>query len=144
MLNSSSKTSDPVYGSPADARQTFVASQLSAFALRQRALARMSNDLEWLIAQPKGSVEWGGTRRDLVEMANLVWMQHTAVDECGCPYCRRELVRRAFAAVGLPVPANIERVVMKLRERTTMERSMLSRYQHLIDEPDIIGRFCKK
>ena len=131
-------------GSQADAQHTFAASQASAFALRQRALTRMSHDLQWLIAQPKGSVKWTGTQRDLVEMANLVWMQRTIVDERGCPYCRRALVRRAFAAVGQPAPVNIERVVMRIRERTTTELSMLSRYRELIDEPDIIGKFCEQ
>lgn len=144
MLNSLRKTPDALCGSQADAQHALALSQASAFALRQRALARMSHDLQWLIDRPKGSVKWAGTRRDLVEMANLVWMQRTLIDERGCPYCRRALVRRAFAAVGLRVPTNIERVVMKLRERTTTELSMLSRYQNLIDEPDIIGRFCEQ
>lgn len=144
MLNSLGKTPDGACGSQADGRHALAASQTSAFALRQRALTRMGRDLQWLIAQPAGSLKWAGTRRDLVEMANLVWMQRTIVDDRGCPYSRRALVRRAFAVVGLPVPANIERVVMRIRERVTPELSMLSRYRQLINEPDIIGRFCKQ
>ena len=121
----------------------FARAQADAFELRRKALARLTADVQWLIGQAPNSVEWKSTRRDLVEMIDLVWMQRACIDRLGRPYTRRQLAREAFAVVRQTMPRCLERVVSQIRERVSAELSILYRYQQLIDEPNIIRRFCE-
>lgn len=114
-----------------------------AFARRQEAMRRITADVARLIDKPRGSVEWTATQRDLVEMIDLAWMQRTLTDRRGVPYSRRQLARLAFGAAGLALPRSLERVVTQIRERATPDLSILRRYEHLIDEPNILARLCQ-
>ncbi len=121
----------------------FAKAQADAFELRRKALARLTADVQWLIDMPPNSIKWKSTRRDLVEMIDLTWMQNACIDRQGRPYTRRKLARQAFAVVGQSMPHCLERVVSQIRERMSPELSILYRYQQLIDKPDIILRFCE-
>ena len=108
---------------------------------RQAALQRMVADMRWLIAQRPGSLRWTGTQRDLVEMVHLVWLQHSIIDNRGCPYTRRRLAAMAFAAVGRAVPGSLSRIVSFVSARVSPELSMVSRYEQLALEDHIINHF---
>lgn len=146
-MNILSKTAAPNLGashSPAGASaEQFAETQIQAFELRQKALGRLTADVHWLTGRPCNSIRWMSTRRDLVEMIDLAWMQRTLTDRQGRPYSRRQLARRVFAVVGQSMPHSLERVVSQIRERATAELSILYRYQQFVDEPNILQRFCK-
>ncbi len=108
---------------------------------RLKALSRMTDDLAWLIGQPAGRVGWTGTQRGLVEMVHLVWQQRRLVDTQGCPYTQAQLAREAFAAVGRRVPGSLTRIVGDLAERVSDDCSMLSRYERLDGEDNILNHF---
>lgn len=106
-------------------------------------MMRIAADLAWLVAQPKDSVVWTGTRRDLVEMVQLTWLQHTIIDDRGCPCPRKRIAEMAFAAVGLSVPKNLSHIVSAIGERISPDSSMLSRYRRLANDENVIRRFIQ-
>ncbi|MBM6993113.1 MAG: hypothetical protein I3J02_07610 [Prevotella sp.] len=108
---------------------------------RNRALQRMAQDMGWLIRQPEGSLRWTGTQRDLVEMVHRVWQQHTLIDPTGMPYQQVQIARMAFAAIGQKVPKAFTRIVCDTEIRLDPNRSMVTRYERLADEENIINRF---
>lgn len=110
---------------------------------RHRALERMTADLDWLIAQPRGSLRWLSTKRDLVEMVHLVWLSQRLCDSRGRLFTRPTLASLAFAAVGMDAPQSLRHVVYELRNRRTSSLSMLHRYQQLEALPNIIARFVE-
>lgn len=112
-------------------------------ASRQQALRQMTDDLRWLLSQPAGCVTWTATKRDLVELAHWVWTQQTLLDDRGRPMARNQLVRRAFAAVGLPTPASVATIVALIQNRLSERLSMLFRYEALAGEEHIINRFIQ-
>ncbi len=107
------------------------------------ALKQMTADLQWLITQPAGSLQWTGTQRDLVEMIHLVCTQRTLVDAQGRPHTQQGLARLAFAAIGRHVPVSLPRIVSLVQNRQTPQLSMLYRYVLLAGDGKIINHFIK-
>ena len=110
---------------------------------RQEAMGRMTADLQWLIGQPSGSLTWTGTQRDLVEMVHLVWMRNAVTDRQGRPCTQNELARRAFRAVGRPVPPSLPRIVSRVQNRVTAGLSMVERYERLAGQGCTIAHFVQ-
>lgn len=109
---------------------------------RNRAMARMTQDLAWLIAQPDDSVKWNTTQTDLVEMVHLVWQQRTLIGPDGMPYTRIALARKAFAAIGRPVPHSLPHIVLVIQNRVNPNRSILCRYEFWENESNIMNHFA--
>lgn len=63
-------------------------------------MARILSDVRWLMSQPRGSLVWMGTQRDLVEMVNIAWMQRAVIDSQGRPCTRKAMADRIFSVVG--------------------------------------------
>ena len=106
-------------------------------------MARILSDVRWLMAQPRGSLVWMGTQRDLVEMVNIAWMQRAVIDSQGRPCTRKAMADRIFSVVGRPTPNHIARIVSRIGERCSPDLSMLARYARLAGECDIIHHFIK-
>lgn len=92
------------------------------------ATERMVQDLTWLLSQPRGTVEWLSSRRDLVELCHSVWLAGSLPDAVGRPLTRRALVQRAFAITQLPMPASVESVVHRITYRRCDALSLVARY----------------
>lgn len=95
---------------------------------RRKALARLVDDVRHLVEQPPASVEWKRTKTDLVEMVHLAWATYEITDEYGRPATQIALARKAFSAVGLDLPRNINCVVWKINNRINDHRSVLRTY----------------
>lgn len=87
--------------------------------------------MRWLIAQPDGAVMWRSTQRDLVELVAVVASKREIRDRRGFPLTQRELARRAFAAVGLPVPRDLSHIVWCIRNRVREMPSLDKRIMYI-------------
>lgn len=75
--------------------------------------------LRRIISSPAASVQWYGTRRDLVELVAIVAQQKVICDRRGIPLSQNKLARMAFNAVGLRAPSHVSSIVYAIRNRIT-------------------------
>lgn len=87
--------------------------------------------MSWLISQPAGGVMWRSTQRDLVELVALVASKREIRDRRGFPLSQRELARRAFTAVGLPVPRDLSHIAWCIRNRVREMPSLDKRIMYI-------------
>ncbi len=102
---------------------------------RQQSRLCITADVAWIISQRPGTVCWHATLRDLAEMVDVAWQSGQLCDDRALPLPRAEIARRAYAAIGQPVPANLSAVLTGIRCRHDLRRSVVERYKLLASGP---------
>ena len=76
---------------------------------------------------------WMGSKIDLADLAHEVYLTEKLIDRDGCPLSFAEISKRIFAALHMPMPANLYSLAYNARMRKgCRQMSMFNRYCWLL------------